>query len=156
MHILYWLLLPLAPVLLLLYLIQTAVGAIAPVAFTRFFITYVPGASWQQGDISTREWQPIHGTAPEVELPVLGQIVRHYFRRAEDSTPPPGELRVVSWNIFLGQNLQVGLPLVRISTLTANSSRICKSGVTRCFICSDLFRANTGLLKCSAPKQMTP
>mmetsp|Transcript_7599 Transcript_7599/g.24973 ORF Transcript_7599/g.24973 Transcript_7599/m.24973 type:complete len:342 (+) Transcript_7599:227-1252(+) len=98
----------LSPVLLLLYAVVSLVGLFFPVRFTRWFIFNVPGASWQQGDLSEEQWQPAHLTAPEVEMPEIGSAVAHDYR-TEHSIPKARSapnICVCSWNIFLATNLE--------------------------------------------------
>lgn len=98
----------LSPVLLLLYAVVSLVGLFFPVRFTRWFIFNVPGASWQQGDLSEEQWQPAHSTAPEVEMPEIGSAVAHDYR-TEHSIPKARSapnICVCSWNIFLATNLE--------------------------------------------------
>jgi hypothetical protein len=101
-------LLLLSPILVPTYLIISLVGLVFPVQFTRWFIFNVPGASWQQGDITTEQWQAAHAAAPEVNMPDIGEAVVHDYRpTAQTRLGAVGSVRVCSWNIFLGQNLQV-------------------------------------------------
>lgn len=56
----------------------------------------MPGASWQQGDISEEQWQPEHAAAPEVPMPSIGELVVHDFRSgAEPAVGATTGLRVV-------------------------------------------------------------
>ena len=99
----------LSPLLLLAYLLASLVALVVPVAFTRWFIFNVPGASWQQGDLPAEKWQPAHRAAPRVALPGIGELVEHDFRDADagfGGRDAAAEVRVVTWNIFLAQDLQ--------------------------------------------------
>jgi len=77
------------------------------VPVTRFIVTSVPGMSWQQGDISRKQWQPAHSTAPAVQLPEAGELVVADYRSGEPAALPvvAGQLSVLTFNIYLGQNL---------------------------------------------------
>ena len=98
----------------LIYGVFTACGLCFPVAVTRWWIRNVPGASWQQGDISRAQWQRAHNQAPAWKtLPAAGELVTSDFRPSAASASASasaamdrgGELRLVCWNIFSGQNL---------------------------------------------------
>lgn len=100
----------LSPILVPAYLIISLVGLVFPVQFTRWFIFNVPGASWQQGDITTEQWQAAHAAAPEVKMPDIGEAVVHDYRpTAQTRLGAVGSVRVCSWNIFLGRTSRLWL-----------------------------------------------
>jgi len=71
---------------------------------TRFVITKVPGASWMQGDLL--ELKNSHKKAPHVTLPASGSVLCSVtLNQKQDSKRK--SIRLISWNIFLGQDLDV-------------------------------------------------
>lgn len=101
-----------SPLLLLLYLFHVICALVYPVWFTRWFIFNVPGASWQQGDLKSEQVQEEHKSAPVLSrLPYSGELVEHDFRNdadndINDNLKEGQEILIVSYNIFLAQNLK--------------------------------------------------
>ena len=117
------LLIVLSPLLILVYFCFAIYVLLFPVGFTKWFIFNVPGASWQQGDLTPEDVQADHRSAPTLcQLPKSGELVEYDFRKGKDinqlgegmdipmdqSTDDPQlgqEIRIISYNIFLAQNL---------------------------------------------------
>lgn len=108
------LLILISPLLLLAYIFQSIVAILFPVRFTKWFICNVPGASWQQGDLPPKDVQEDHKSAPSLQqLPKSGELVEYDFRvggkpeqqQGGDNPERGQEIRIVSYNIFLAQNL---------------------------------------------------
>jgi len=94
---------------ILFYLGHLLFALLVPVRFTKWILFHVPGASWLGGDIEASILQPHHSLAPQLQqLPSSGEVLEYDFRNGtKTDNPKTGQpLRVVSYNIGLGKNLE--------------------------------------------------